>query len=717
MTRRTWLWVATGATLAALAATFLIEPAPPLPAFEDAGPPPTRVGGPARVRLLAGEGVRGHADGPGRQARFADPWGLVRARDGSVFVADAGDNNRIRRITADGRVSTLAGNGEGFLDGPGHIAAFHTPSGLALDLAGNLYVADTGNHAIRKVSPDGTVSTLAGNGRPGFRDGAGDQAQFDAPMGVAVDASGRVYVADTYNDRIRIIQPDGRVSTLAGDGRTGLRDGAGAQARFDTPTDLVAGTRGELWIADSANSAIRHVDGSGQVSTLFADMPSVPIGLARSHDGVLLVAGVWPSRVLQAGPGGRWHALDSDERPDARFSRPSGIAVDDSGALYVSDAGAYRVHRLVNAEKIAAMRVPPPGAATAGAPWLPELGPSPRDPLPATGGRWPLRPQRGWHEVVGTLGEVRGNYQGESRDHLHGGLDIRGDIGQPVLAIADAKVKLPLASWGMERLGEGLALDTLQYIHMRVGRTPRGELLDRERFQIVDDAHGEPARIRIRRGTRFRAGDMLGTINRMAHVHLVVGSSGYERNAIELGFVNYTDSVPPRIDSVEITDSDGRILAGEDGRVEVSADARDLQIVVEAWDQVDDNLPRRRLGLYALGYQWLTAGGRPLPGFEAPRMNIEFNRMPPQADAVRIAYAPGSGITVHGSAATRFRYALNNTVRDGRIGIGAWQPADMASGEYLLRIIARDYSGNEAVSGRDLRVRVRQASSVGSLSQ
>ncbi|TQD46148.1 gluconolaconase [Marilutibacter aestuarii] len=708
MTRSTWLWLVVATTFAALAATFLFVPPAPLPRFEDAGPPATPIGGPSRVRLLAGEGIRGTLDGEGRRARFADPWGLALSRDGHLFVADGGEGNRIRRIAPDGTVVTLAGGREGFLDGPARLAAFDTPSGLALDLAGNLYVADTGNHAIRKLHPDGTVSTLAGNGRRGYRDGPGTEAQFDAPMGVAVDASGRVYVADTYNDRIRVIEPDGRVATLAGDGRTGAADGPGAVARFDTPTDLVAGVRGELWIADSGNGAIRHVDGGGRVSTVLADVPSVPIGLARSHDGVLHVAGIWPSRVLQAGRDGRWRVLQSDERPEARFSRPVGIAVDRRGGVFVSDAGAYRVHRMVQAGRASRRpraRAGGDPAAGEGA-GFPEHGPASDDPLPATGGRWPLRPQRGWHEVVGTLGEVRGNYQGESRHHLHGGLDIRGDVGQPVLAIADAKVNLPLAAWGIERLGEGFALDTLQYIHMRVGRTPRGDLLDPERFQLVAGDDGTPARVRVRRGARFRAGDMLGTINRMAHVHLVVGNSGYERNAIALGFANFSDRVPPRIDAVELVDASGRSLPRVDGRVDVAPDAGDLQMVVEAWDQVDDNLPRRRLGLYALGYQWLDADGRPLAGFDAPRFNIEFNRMPPQDDAVLMAYAPGSGITVHGSAVTRFRYALTNTVRDGRIASGSWRPDDMAPGDYLLRVHARDYSGNEAQAGRDLPVRI-----------
>ncbi|MGD5993476.1 gluconolaconase, partial [Xanthomonas citri pv. citri] len=143
--------------------------------------------------------MRGLRNGAARQARLDDPYGLVRTGDGTLYFSDAGDNNRIRLLTPDGHVATVAGSKEGFVDGVGLAAAFNTPSGLALDGDGNLYVADTGNHAIRKISKQGAVTTLAGDGTPGYRDGAGKQAQFDGPMGVAVSRRGRVFVADTYN--------------------------------------------------------------------------------------------------------------------------------------------------------------------------------------------------------------------------------------------------------------------------------------------------------------------------------------------------------------------------------------------------------------------------------------------------------------------------------------------------------------------------------------
>lgn len=704
MSRKSGTWGVAVLTLAALAVTFLWPFEPPLPTFEAAGPPPTPRAWKAAPALLAGSGVRGWQDGTADRARFADPWGVALPGDGSVLVADAGDNNRIRRITLDGRVETLAGGVEGFRDGTGAEARFHTPSGLALDLAGNLYVADTGNHAIRKVTPDGRVTTLAGTGQPGYRDGAGADAMFDGPMGVAVDASGRVLVADTYNDRIRVIDPHGRVGTLAGDGTPGMRDGPGWQARFDTPTGIAVDVRGRAWVADAGNGLLRQVQPNGQVATLLSDMEATPMALARSHDGVLYASTVWPGAIWQQGANGHWTRV-LELPPGHRMSRPAGIAVGLDGALTLADAGAYRVHRLA-APIARPWPTPPaesevPGEArvhTAPRPLTVPgpIGPDPATPLPDTGGRWPLHPQQGWHEVVGTLGEVRGDYHGESRHHLHAGLDIRGDVGQPVLAMSDAKISQPLAAWNPGGLGEGLALDELNYIHMRVGRRSDASPLAPSKFRMVESDTGALARVRVRRGTRFEVGEPLGTINRMAHVHLEVGSSGFQRNAAVLGFTGFVDTVPPRIDRIELLDASGAPLPVRDGRVDVPRDGVGLQLVVEAWDQVDDNLPRRRLGLYALGYALWDAAGRPVPGHSGQAPRIEFDRMPQDREAVKLAYAEGSGITVHGSAVTRFRYDLGNTVRNGVAEAGQWQVGDLAPGDYTLRVHARDYAGNAA---------------------
>ena len=239
MTRNLWLGLAVALTAAALAATFVLEPGTPR---KPAGPQATPLGWAGQLQLRAGDGVLGLRDGLAAQARFADPYGLALGRDGTLYVADAGDNNRIRAIRADGSVVSLAGSSEGFRDGNGAAAAFNTPSGMALDAAGNLYIADTGNHAIRKLSPQGVVSTLAGDGSAGYLDGPAAQARFNGPTGVAVDAQGRVYVADTYNDRIRVIGNDGQVRTLAG----GERPAAAGPDRGARGARLGSERRGQL---------------------------------------------------------------------------------------------------------------------------------------------------------------------------------------------------------------------------------------------------------------------------------------------------------------------------------------------------------------------------------------------------------------------------------------------------------------------------------------
>ena len=685
-------------TLAALAWTFLrSDPAPEPPP----GPLPTPLGWTAQIDLLAGDGVGGLQEGAGVQARFADPYGLVVDAQGVVYVADAGDNNRIRRIHPDGRVDTLAGQGEGWRDGPALQAQFNTPSQIALDAAGNVFVADTGNHVIRRIGVDGTVSTLAGDGQSGFADGAALQARFNGPMGVAVDAQGRVYVADTWNDRIRVIETDGQVRTLAGGDAPGNVDGAGVGARFDTPVSLALDGHGNLLIADLYNNAVRRLSANGTVDTLVpaGGLVSGPMALAVTHDDVLYVSDI-NGKLVQISAHGHAMALVGVP-PQPRFSRPTALALDADGGLYLADAASYRVHHL--------HPVGVPGKTWQDAPTTPLpalIGPAPDAPLPLTEGRWPLDPQQGWHEVVGTLGEVRGSFKGESRHHLHDGFDIRGDVGQTVRAVADGKVSSPFAAWSVGDQAEGLALDRIRYIHMKVGRDPQGRAFDARWPQLLD-LDGKLERVRVRRGTRFQAGDPLGSINRMAHVHLSVGASGFERNAVALGFTGYADAFAPRITGVEVLDdADQPIKPGADGRVPISKLGPGVQIVVEAWDQVDRNLPRRRLGLYQVGYQILDAACQPLQGYEQPRFNIVFNRMPRERSATLVAYAPDSGITVHGSAVTRFRYLVTNTVRDGLVETGRWLPEALPAGDYIIRASARDYSGNEAVGPRDLKVTV-----------
>ena len=360
-------------------------------------PAPTRFGWPADLTTTAGDGVRGHTDGAAASARFSDPFALAIAPDGALYVADAGETNRIRKIDAGGNVTTLPG-------------AFDTPSGIAIDTAGNIIVADTGANMIRRISPTGTVTTLAGDGTAALRDGAAAQARFNGPIGVAVDGKGNVYVADSYNDRIRLITPAGQVRTLAGGDAPGFADGTGAAATFDTPTALALDRHGALLVADSGNHAIRRVDRQGRVSTIAhsdksdgADLLSGAIGLVSTWDNYLYVA-TTRGRIVQIAPGGALRVLvgaGTDDNPALRLAGPTGLAMDQAGALHVADASSFAIRKLTP------RRAGAPAINTA-------LTSAPSALVNAPVVPWPLNPQHGWHEVVGDMGEVRGNYQGKA---------------------------------------------------------------------------------------------------------------------------------------------------------------------------------------------------------------------------------------------------------------------------------------------------------------
>lgn len=666
---------------------------------------------PARVTTLAGDGVPGAVDGPAAASRFDDPFGVALDRRGTVYVADAGDSNRIRTIAPDGTVATFAGGKEGFQDGVGAAAAFHTPSALAFDHEGNLYVADTGNHAIRKIAKDGSVTTLAGDGTPGDQDGIGRAARFRGPVGIAVDDLGAVYVADTYNDRIRRIGRDGSVTTIAGSGKPGNADGIGSAAGFDTPSALAVGTDGTLYVADTGNNAIRRIGADGSVTTIAAPAEGErraplrrPVGLALTRDGYLYIAASSGGRILQRTPEGEVRPLpDADIPPSAdgfgpdgtvQLYGPRGIAVERDGSLVVADAQAHRLQRLAapRPEEVAPRR-PQPVAVPR------------KEPMP-----WPVGPQDMAHEVVGVMGEVRGSYNGDSRDHFHAGLDVRADVGSKVLAVFPSKISDPYANWGFDSLSEGLSLGPLSYIHMRVGRDTRGRPLD-PRFIVLTGEKGRAERVRVPRGTRFAVGDPLGTINAMAHVHLDYYQGGAVVNPLTLPFVGFTDTVAPRINSIALYDAGGQRLRPPQGtrkrpvadkRLRVPRSLGEVNIVVDAWDQVDGNLARRRLGLYKLGYQLLRADGTPVAGYERPLITQVYDRLPRNPDAVKLVYAPSSGITVYGSKSTQFAYAATNRLQDGEVRAGSWRLGALAPGEYILRIIAADFAGQVALEGRDL---------------
>ena len=265
------------------------------------GPPLDKGGGIGPVvSTLAGTAKSGHKNGLAATAQFNFPTGLAVDKNESVYVADQ-NNNRIR-VVFNKQVADVAGSGAaGYADGASAVAKFFDPMDVAVDSKGNVYVADQLNDRIRLIA-GGKVSTLAGSGTGGFKDGAAATAQFSDPSGVAVDSKGNVYVADQNNDRVRLIA-GGKVSTLAGSGTIGFKDGPAASAQFDTPIDLVVDTLGTVYVADQNNHSIRVITG-GTVKTLAGD------GYTGYKDGPVAVA---------------------------QFNFPTGVALGPSGKLYVAD--------------------------------------------------------------------------------------------------------------------------------------------------------------------------------------------------------------------------------------------------------------------------------------------------------------------------------------------------------------------------------------------
>jgi len=187
-------------------------------------------------------------------------------------------------------------------------------------------------------------------------------------------------------------------------------------------------------------------------------------------------------------------------------------------------------------------------------------------------------------------------------------------------------------------------------------------------------------------------------------VHLNIGWPGEEINPLRFRLVQFEDSLAPTIAAIHLFALDGTRLVA--GRREPLIVDRPVQVVVDAWDQADGNKERRRLGLYELGYQVLRKDGSAVAGFEMPRETIRFDELSPDPDAPGIVYANGSGIPFYGRRSTHFLYIVTNSLREGRGAASAWDPSGLEPGDYVIRVIARDISGNEAVAGRDLPVRV-----------
>lgn len=331
------------------------------------------------ITTIAGNGIAsGSGDGgPALDATLHTPADMAVDSSGNVYVADA-FNHRIRRIAADGAITTVAGTGEVGDDGdggPAGDARLRTPLSVALGADGTLYIADTYNHRIRMVSTEGIISTIAGTGDSGFSGdgGPGVEALLSYPTGVAVAGDGALYIADTRNHRIRRLAADGTITTVAGTGAAGYSgDGGPATlARLHSPRGVAVSDAGLLYIVDRENRRIRMVNADGRISTVAGTGSSgfngdrgdatsatlrAPYGVAVDGQGNLFIADTFNHRIRKVSPDGRIDTVagsalfgfsgDGWAAGQAALHYPLGVAVDIAGNLYVADSFNHRIRKV-----------------------------------------------------------------------------------------------------------------------------------------------------------------------------------------------------------------------------------------------------------------------------------------------------------------------------------------------------------------------------------
>lgn len=326
------------------------------------------------VSTLAGSGVLGSADGTGILASFNNPGGIAVDVSGNVYVADQ-TNNKIRKITSAGVVTTFAGSGTAAsVDGTGTGASFNFPTGIAIDAAGNLFVTEFYGQRVRMITPAGVVTTFAGSGTVGSADGTGTAASFYNPTDITIDIAGNFYVSDYSNHKIRKITPAGVVTSLAGSGVSGNADGTGAAASFFQPLGLCCDLAGNIYVADYSNNIIRKVTPGGVVTTIAgsggyggadgqgtAATFAYPYDLAVDASGNLfvtqssgMVRKISASNMVTT-HAGFFSTTGSMDGPaaTATFHWPQGIAIDVAGNLFITEQGNHDVRMITSVTGIA----------------------------------------------------------------------------------------------------------------------------------------------------------------------------------------------------------------------------------------------------------------------------------------------------------------------------------------------------------------------------
>lgn len=630
----------------------------------------------------------------GPESDIGEPFGIAE-RNSEIYFSD-GKKGEIRRLLKSGVVETFA-------------AGLDTPSQIVFDGSGNLIVADSGSHTIKRISENGTISTIAGiENQAGFRDGDAGSALFHAPIGVGVIGD-NIYVADTYNDRIRVIDRNGAVSTV-GRGERGLADGPGSLAMFDTPLGIAAwGER--LLVADAGNRRIRVIEPGGTVWTLAGNgggdlldgLPSEanfvkPTAIAVSPDGVIYIADGNALRAIGRHSFPFVETISNErrgfrdgKRVIAQFNRPSGLAVGESGELFVADSdnGSIRVFGQSSA---------PGGPAKVVA----------RSPKQFTAeefrtlqpARWPYDPPDTKRDIAGTLGEIRGELKDEnSRVWFHNGLDIAGAYGETARFIRDEKVLDPMSAENFDTSRELLRMPTIGYIHIRLGRDASDTPFGDGRF-IFSNLNGKLNGVRVPRGAKFKAGEPIGTLNSLNHVHLIAGRAGAEMNALDaLTLPGIADTIAPVIEKVFLFDENWREIETDKAGTRIQLTGK-VRVVVRAFDRMDGNPERRKLGVYRLGYEvFLPTGPHPGDAF----WSIVFDRMPP-SEAINTTYAKGSKSGPTGE--TIFNYIVSNRLNEAEFGEGFLDVSQLTESVYTLRVLAADFFGNQA--SKDIQFEVKK---------
>lgn len=629
----------------------------------------------------------------GLNGEFGEPFGIA-IKDAEIYVSD-GDGGKIFKVFRDGRT-------EVFTD------KLDTPSQIAFDKNGDLIVADSGSHTIKKIKPTGEIETLAGTeNQSGFRDGNATESLFNAPIGISI-LENKIFVADTYNDKIRVIE-NGQVSTVAGNSK-GFADNFGGEAKFDTPCGLAVWKDGKILIADTGNKRIRVLETNGKVWTLAGNENSdlkdgllsdaefvQPTAVSFDEKGAIYIADGNAIRAIGRNIFGFVETVSNDRRgfsdgelSSSRFNRPSGLAIDKDGNLFVADSENKTV-RVFSGEQI---------GAEISDEQKKSLRFKPEEFRKLQPPRWTYDPPEKRRDVAGTLGEIRGEISDrtDKRAWFHNGFDIAGNYGETARFIRTEKVLKPIATENFETLRELVRMPTIGYIHIRLGRDKDAKIFDDKRFQFSRDETGKLSGVRIPRGAKFKAGEPIGTLNSFNHVHLIAGASGSEMNAIDaLVFPNIEDKIAPKIEAVNIYDENWNEFetVNRDARIKLSGKTR---IVVQAFDQMDGGASYRKLGIYRAGYQVLRDDKTPLG---ETNWTINFDRMPDET-AVPFVYAKGSqsGYTPN----TVFRYIATNQVSGDFYRESFFEADKLGSGNYILRVSVADFFGN--IASKDVNFEV-----------